>query len=142
MTAAAGADGTPDDPADDVAEALRGTGGTMYYVGYNENFGNYKADTYSFNTQPEYGEVQTSALSHSANENDDERDDVDFEAYILRITDEDGDVVSEGDDVSTLSSSYLATTNRLVFGTLTEIPTIDCGVPKRQTRRQCSGCGV
>ncbi|MCE2467259.1 MAG: hypothetical protein J4G06_04480, partial [Caldilineaceae bacterium] len=36
----------------------------------------------------------------------DARDDVDFEAYIIRITDEDGDVVDEGDDVATVGSSY------------------------------------
>ncbi|MCE2467260.1 MAG: hypothetical protein J4G06_04485, partial [Caldilineaceae bacterium] len=36
----------------------------------------------------------------------DARDDVDFEAYIIRITDEDGDVVDEGGDVATVESSY------------------------------------
>ena len=106
------------DPADDVAEVLQETPGTMYYLGYNENFGNYKEDTYSFTTRPDTARLNI-GLAHSANENDDERDDVDFDAYILRVTDEDGDVVSEGDDVASKPTSYLATANRLVFGVLT-----------------------
>ena len=113
--------GVADDPAtadtnEFVAEVLGTTGGTMYYLGYNENFGNYKEDTYSFNTRPDTARLNI-GLAHSANESDDERDDVDFEAYVLRITDEDGDVVSEGDDVTSKPTSY-GTTNRLVFGTL------------------------
>ena len=107
----------PDTPAEEfVAEVLGTTGGTMYYLGYNENFGNYKEDTYSFNTRPDTARLNI-GLAHSANETDDERDDVDFEAYVLRITDEDGDVVSEGDDVTSKPTSY-GTNNRLVFGTL------------------------
>ncbi len=114
-TPAAGAD-TPADTTDDVAEVLGSTGGTMYYVGYNENFGNYKEDTYSFNTRPDTARLNI-GLAHSAEEDDDDRDDVDFDAYVLRVTDEDGDVVSEGDDVTSKPTSY-GTTNRLVFGTL------------------------
>ena len=112
--------GVADDPTTDadetVAEVLGATGGTMYYLGYNENFGNYKEDTYSFITRPDTARLNI-GLAHSDNETDDEREDVDFEAYVLRITDEDGDVVSEGDDVTSKSTSY-GTTNRLVFGNL------------------------
>jgi len=108
---------------DDVMEELGKTGGTMYYVGYNENFGNYKEDTYNFNTRPATARLRI-GLAHAVNEagmeveSDDDRDEVDFDAYILRITDEDGDVVSEGDDVKSTESSY-GTANRLVFGILT-----------------------
>ncbi|MXZ25017.1 MAG: hypothetical protein F4Y80_09165 [Caldilineaceae bacterium SB0665_bin_21] len=105
---------------DDNEEVLRPTGGTMYYVGYNENFGNYKEDTYSFNTRPDTARFNI-GLAHGG-EDDDKRDDVDFDAYILRITDEDGDVVSEGDDVASKPTSY-GTTNRLVFGVLDDTTT-------------------
>ena len=113
-TAAADPDGTPGN-ADDVAEALTDTGGTMYYLGYNENFGNYKAVTYSFNTRP-----RTAGLRIGLKHTDDnwDHDDVDFDAYVLRITDEDGDVVSEGDDVRSVVSSYRDADKRLVFGRL------------------------
>ena len=116
-----------DDPATDadetVTETLVTTGGTMYYVGYNENFGNYKADTYSFGTRPRTATFRI-GLAHAVDdkgvlkETKAERDDVDFDAYILRITDEDGDVVSEGDDVKSMASTNYGTNNRLVFGTL------------------------
>ena len=113
---------TPDDATtDDNEETLRATGGTMYYVGYNENFGNYKADTYSFHTRPETARFNI-GLAHSASESSDDRDDVDFDSYVLRITDEDGDAI--GDDVTSKPTDYSDTANRLVFGTLTEIPTV------------------
>ena len=105
-----------------VEERLTDTGGTMYYVGYNENFGNYKADTYSFHTRPRTATFRI-GLAHAVDdkgmlkETKAERDDVDFDAYILRITDEDGDVVSEGDDVKSTESKY-GENNRLVFGVL------------------------
>ncbi len=123
ITTAAVAD-DPGTPATDetVAEVLRATGGSMYYVGYNENFGNYKDDTYSIATRPETARLNI-GLAHSANEKSGDRDDVDFEAYVLRITDEDGDVVSEGDDVTSKPTSY-GTTNRLVFGTLDQPATV------------------
>ena len=98
-----------------VPEVARKTKGTMYYVGYNENFGNYKAD--ALNTMPSTARLRI-GLAHSPDETDGERDDVDFDAYIIRITDEDGDVVSEGDDVATMKSSYAMGRNRLVFGTV------------------------
>ena len=82
--------------------------GVMYYIGYNENFANYTEGS----TSPvDYVHVPTTqrlriGLAHSEAENDGERDDVDFEAYIIRIADEDGDVVVEGDDVSTVANNY------------------------------------
>ena len=79
--------------------------GMMYYVGYNENFGNYKSDDSDFVTTPSTARLRI-GLAHSGEETDDERDDVDFDAYKIRIIGEDGDVVSEGDDVSTVASSY------------------------------------
>ncbi len=115
--AAAGLD-TADNAADDEPESDEATGGVMYYLGYNQNFGNYKdpaggtLGTYPSNPRLRIG------LAHSANELDDEREDVDFDAYIVRITDEDGDVVSEADDIKTVSSSYSNNDgyDRFVFG--------------------------
>ncbi len=92
----------PDTDADEsVVEAL--DGGALYYVGYNENFGNYKAD--GLTTRPSTSRLRI-GLAHSATEDGDARDDVDFDAYIVRITDEGGDVVPEGDDVATVASAY------------------------------------
>ena len=76
--------------------------GMMYYVGYNQNFGNYKA-TSGLVTTPTTPRLRI-GLAHSAEEKDSERDDVDFNSYIIRIMDEDGDEV--GNDASTLESSY------------------------------------
>ena len=76
--------------------------GMMYYIGYNENFANYKAAS-GLVTTPTTPRLRI-GLAHSANETDGERDDVDFEAYIIRIMDEDGDEV--GNDASTFASSY------------------------------------
>ena len=78
--------------------------GMLYYVGYNENFGNYKSGDADLVTTPSTARLRI-GLAHR-NEGNDERDDVDFNAYIIRIVDEDGDVVSEGDDVATVESSY------------------------------------
>ena len=83
-------------------------------MGYNENFGNYMAT--SLTTVPTTARLRI-GLAHSSEEGPDERDDVDFDAYIVRLTDEDGDVISEGDDVATVASSY--GTSRLVFGNYT-----------------------
>ncbi|MDE0673076.1 MAG: hypothetical protein OXH72_15185 [Caldilineaceae bacterium] len=115
--AAAGLD-TADDATDDEAEMDEATGGVMYYVGYNQNFGNYKdpvggtLGTYPSNPRLRIG------LKHPSAETPDQRDLVDFDAYILRITDEDGDVVSEVDDIKTLSSAYSNNDgyDRFVFG--------------------------
>ncbi|MYD91811.1 MAG: hypothetical protein F4Y08_16010 [Caldilineaceae bacterium SB0662_bin_9] len=78
-------------------------GGTFYYVGYNENFGNYKAT--GLNTYPRTPRLRI-GLAHGGgdDEDDDAREAVDFEAYRLRITDGSGDVVPEGNDVATVVS--------------------------------------
>ena len=102
---------------DDVA------GGTLYYVGYNENFANYKAN--GLRTSPSTPRLRI-GLAHGG-ENPDARDEVDFNAYIVRITDEDGDVVPEGDDVATVASSY--GTRKLVFGTFAVVDGDGDGTP-------------
>ena len=76
--------------------------GMMYYIGYNENFANYRA-TSSLTTVPRTSKLRI-GLAHSAEETDGERSDVDFEAYIIRIMDEDGDEV--GNDAATFESDY------------------------------------
>ena len=96
--------------------------GMMYYVGYNENFGNYKSDASGLITTPTTARLRI-GLAHSSEETSGERDDVDFDAYVIRITDEDGDTVSEGDDVTTIPSSY---------GTVTHSYD-DAGTPRRET---------
>jgi hypothetical protein len=87
--------------------------GMLYYVGYNENFGNYKSNDSDLVTTPATARLRI-GLAHSSNESNNERDDVDFNAYIIRIVDEDGDVVSEGDDVTTVPSNYKS--SRAAFG--------------------------
>ena len=84
-------------------------GGTFYYVGYNEAFGNYKAES-GLLTRPQAARLRI-GLAHGE-ENDRKRDNVDFDTYIIRITDEDGDVVPEGNDVAAMVSNY--GTKRLV----------------------------
>ena len=86
------------------------TPGTFYYVGYNENFGNYMAT--GLTTVPSTPRLRI-GLAHGG-EDTDARDDVDFDSYILRISDEDGDVVSEGDDIATVDSDY--GTRRFIYG--------------------------
>lgn len=75
--------------------------GMMYYVGYNENFANYRKGTVLYTHKPATPRLRI-GLAHSANETNGERDDVDFDAYIIRIADADGDVVAEGDDMATM----------------------------------------
>ena len=87
--------------------------GMLYYVGYNENFGNYKSSDSDLVTTPATARLRI-GLAHSSNEGNNEREDVNFDAYIIRIVDEDGDVVSEGDDVSTVPSNYKS--SRAAFG--------------------------
>jgi hypothetical protein len=78
--------------------------GKMYYVGYNANFANHKSDDSRLVTNPTDQRLRI-GLAHQV-ETDGQRGDVDFDAYIIRITDEDGDVVPEGNDVATVSSDY------------------------------------
>ena len=88
--------------------------GALYYIGYNENFGNYKAggdDPATFRTKPSTPRLRI-GLAHAVDadgmdlETDKQREDVDFDAYRIRIVDEDGDVVPEGHDVATVASDY------------------------------------
>ena len=82
--------------------------GMMYYIGYNENFANYRAGTTnpaSYRHAPSTPRLRI-GLAHSTKEDSDKRDDVGFDAYIIRIEDSDGDVVNEGDDVATIAISY------------------------------------
>ncbi len=80
-------------------------GGMMYYVGYNENFANYRKGTAVYTHKPATPRLRI-GLAHSANETDGGRDEVDFDAYIIRIVDADGDVVPEGDDMATIATNY------------------------------------
>ncbi|MDE0672773.1 MAG: hypothetical protein OXH72_13635 [Caldilineaceae bacterium] len=91
--------------AADLKVNSQAVAGMLYYVGYNENFANYKSNDSDLVTNPSTARLRI-GLAHSSNENDDEREDVEFDAYIIRIVDEDDDVVSEGDDVGTVPSSY------------------------------------
>ncbi len=84
-------------------------GGTFYYVGYNEAFGNYKAES-GLLTRPRVARLRI-GLAHGE-EDTRKRNDMDFDTYIIRITDEDGDVVPEGNDVAAMVSNY--GTKRLV----------------------------
>ena len=80
------------------------TGGVMYFVGYNENFTNYRAVAgESIVTIPATERLRI-GLAHGG-EDAAVRDDVDFDAYRIRITDGDGDVVPEGDDVATVAAA-------------------------------------
>ncbi|MYA06266.1 MAG: hypothetical protein F4Y37_16925 [Caldilineaceae bacterium SB0664_bin_22] len=81
------------------------SGGMMYYIGYNENFANYRKGTAEYTHKPLTSRLRI-GLAHSANETDGARDDVEFDAYIIRIVDSDGDVVTEGDDVPTIKTNY------------------------------------
>ena len=81
--------------------------GMMYYIGYNENFANYRAGTTnpaSYTHRPSTPRLRI-GLAHGK-ETDGARDDVGFDAYIIRIEDADGDVVPQGDDVATVATNY------------------------------------
>ena len=84
--------------------------GTMYYVGYNENFGNYRAN--GLLTSPKTARFRI-GLAHSDKETDGQRDDVNFDAYIIRIEDESGHRVFPH-DAATVESAY--GTRKLVAG--------------------------
>ncbi len=78
-------------------------GGTFYYVGYNEAFGNYKAES-GLLTRPRAPRLRI-GLAHGEKD-DRKRAEMDFDTYIIRITDENGDVVPEGNDVVVMASKY------------------------------------
>ena len=79
--------------------------GRLYYIGYNANFGNYRAGAdLTFSTYPSTPSLRI-GLAHGG-EDDDAREDVKFDAYVIRLMGEDGDVVPEGDDVRTVVSNY------------------------------------
>ena len=80
-------------------------GGQMYYIGYNENFANYKPGTVAYNHNPATPSLRI-GLAHDGGNDDDALDNVEFESYIIRIVDSDGDVVTEGDDVPTSATDY------------------------------------
>ena len=93
----------------DNAGNTEATGGVLYFVGYNENFTNYRAVAgESFVTLPATERLRI-GLRHGG-EDDDAREAVDFDAYRLRITDSDGDVVPEGDDVATVAAADVGRT--------------------------------
>ncbi len=92
----------------------------MYYIGYNENFGNYRSTDDDLETQPLTPRFRI-GLAHAAAEDDSMRDAVDFDAYMIRITDEDGDVIPEGDEVPTMTSDYGITDYTILGGG--DIPT-------------------
>ncbi|MYA05435.1 MAG: hypothetical protein F4Y37_12625 [Caldilineaceae bacterium SB0664_bin_22] len=113
-----GLDRTPDAPATPDArfatvdaatdfqyDSEKIANGAMYYIGYNENFANYTEGTASYTHSPSTQRLRI-GLAHSSSEISGERDDVGFDAYIIRITDSDGDVVDEGDDVKTVPNNY------------------------------------
>ncbi len=79
------------------------TRGMVYFIGYSEAFFNYKpAPGHPFATDPATPRLRI-GLVHGGEDND-RREDVDFDAYRIRIVDGDGDVLPEADDVATLSS--------------------------------------
>ena len=78
--------------------------GMLYYIGYNENFANYRPGTAKYITKPATPRFRI-GLTHGG-EDDGARDDVKFDAYILRLIDANGDVVPEGDDVATMVTDY------------------------------------
>ena len=79
--------------------------GTMYCIGHNRNFGNHRATDPDFVTAPAIPRLGI-GLAHAATETDDQRDDVDFDACRIRITDADGDALTEADDAATVASGY------------------------------------
>ena len=104
-----------------LPELVEVSNGTFYYVGYNENFGNYKAT--GLTTIPRTArlriglahgirqELSLTTLYQSLRGSDGVSlydsvnfvpDNADFDAYVVRITDEDGDVLPGGDNVATM----------------------------------------
>ena len=129
VTATADSDNDATNGFQYTSEAIGG--GMMYFIGYNENFGNVRSGTATISTDPSTARLRI-GLAHSTIESKDDRDGVDFEAYIIRIEDGNGDRVDEGDDVATVASNYgstgtaaAATVNRLFVDDLGARPTFD-----------------
>ena len=70
--------------------------------GYNENFGNYRAD--GLLTRPDTPRFRI-GLAHADNETDVQRSDMDFEACVIRVEDESGDRVFSH-DAATVPSNH------------------------------------
>ena len=130
VTTAAVADAPDTEDDETVQEVTEQTRGVFYYVGYNEHFGNYKRhpDGTAFATRPTTPRFRL-GLAHAAREDDDAREAVDFDAYIVRITDEDGDVVPEGHDMTTVTSQGPAGRDRFYFGITSEPALVDATTP-------------
>ena len=96
---------TADADAAGFQYATEAVAGTMYCIGHNENFGNHRSTDPDFVTAPATPRLRI-GLAHSANETDDQRDDVDFQACRIRITDGNGDAPAEADDVATVAGNY------------------------------------
>lgn len=99
---------TPD--ADPIAPGHQYTfeevgGSGLYYIGYGQNFTNYRKGTAATSQSPETPRLRI-GLVHAAEIDDDALDNVDFDSYLIRIVDSDGDVVTEGDDVPTTATDY------------------------------------
>ena len=77
----------------------------MYCIGHNQNFGNHRSTVPDFVTSPATPRLRI-GLAHAATETDDRRDDVDFEACRIRITDGNGDALTEAHDAATVASGY------------------------------------
>ena len=84
--------------------AAEAVAGPMHCIGHNEHFGNDRSTDADFVTVPAPPRLHI-GRAHSANETDGERDDVAFEACVIRIEDEGGDRVFPH-DVTTVASSY------------------------------------
>ena len=87
-------------PANGPWEAGQATEGRYYFIGYGEAFLNFKQAPGGppIGTMPATPRLRV-GLVHGG-EDDDARDAVDFASYVLRITDSDGDVVPEADDMA------------------------------------------
>ena len=124
-------DDTPGTDEDETTqEVTEKTRGTFYYVGYNEQFGNYKKhpDGTAFATRPATPRFRL-GLAHAVQEDDDAREAVDFDAYIVRITDQDGDTVPEGHDVATVVSRGPAGSDRFYLGNNTTASLVGDNAP-------------
>ena len=107
----------------DLTFTTREVAGSLYYVGYNENFANYRSDDPRLTTRPSPARLRI-GLANTELDADGKRyasdeghyDEVDFKAYVIRIEDADGDVVNGGNNVTTVASSYTDPTPRPADG--------------------------